>query len=78
MNETAVKIAQITGYSRTFKGLGLMVLGATALLFAYYMKKRWNEPKSFGFYLFIAVGAIILVYGLIVLALRPNWWALPY
>ncbi len=71
-------MAQFTNYSPFFKGPGLIILGIAALLFAYFMKKKWNEPNSFGFYLFIAVGAIILVYGLIILLFRPNWWALPY
>jgi len=67
-------------FSRTtlFKGSALVLLGIFALLFAYYMKKKWNEHNSFGFFLFVGVACFIILFGLYILVISPNWWALPY
>lgn len=78
MSERSVKIIQFMNMSPFFKGVGLVILGALALLFAWYMKKKWKEPKSFGFYLFIALSGFIFLYGLYILIFRPEWWALPF
>ena len=74
----SVKIAEITNYSPVFKGLALIILGALAALFYYYMKKKWKEPASFGFLVFLWLAVFIILYGFFILIFRPNWWALPY
>jgi hypothetical protein len=71
-------IAQITMFSPIFKGLALVLLSCIALLYAYWMKKRFNEQKSAFYYIFIGLAIFILLYGLFILTVRPNWWALPY
>ncbi len=71
-------IAKITNFSPIFKGLGLLILACLALLFAYLMNKKFKEPKTAQYYLFVGLAIFIFLYGLIVLIFRPNWWALPY
>jgi len=73
-----IKIIQFMNLNPIFKGSGLIMLGIAALLFALYMKKEWKEPKSIGFYIFIALSAFILLYGLFILIFRPGFWLLPY
>lgn len=72
------KIAQIVNHSPIFKGTALVVLGILALMFSYFMKKKWNEKKSFGFSLFQGIAIFIVLFGLFILIYRPNWWGLPY
>ncbi|MBI5700964.1 hypothetical protein HZC34_03830 [Candidatus Saganbacteria bacterium] len=73
-----IQIVQFLNFNPIFKGLGLIILGLIALLFAYFMDRKWKEPKSFGFVLFIAIAIFILLFGLYILLFHPNWWALPY
>jgi hypothetical protein len=73
-----IKIIQFMNQNPVFKGSGLIILGMAALLFAMYMKKRWKEPRSIGFYIFIALAVFILLYGLLILILRPQWWLPPH
>ncbi|MBU0572923.1 MAG: hypothetical protein KKH83_00415 [Candidatus Margulisbacteria bacterium] len=69
---------QFTDRSPLFKGSALILLALFALGFAYFVKKKWGEQGSFGYYLFAGVAVLILIYGLYILVVRPNWWALPY
>lgn len=71
-------IAQITCFSPIFKGLGLIVLGVAALLFANYMNKTWKEPKNKGFSVFVGLAVFIILFGLYILLFRPAFWSLPY
>ncbi|OGC18618.1 hypothetical protein A3J90_03155 [candidate division WOR-1 bacterium RIFOXYC2_FULL_37_10] len=73
-----LKITQITNFSHVFKGLSLILLGIFALLFVYYMKQRWQEPKSFKLILFVIIACFIIIYGFFILVFNPNWWMLPY
>lgn len=72
------KIAQITNSSPIFKGLGLVVLASFALLFAYWMDKKYKEPKTFFYFVFIGLAVFILFFGFYILLFKPNWWVLPY
>lgn len=72
-----VKIVQFTE-SALFKGPALIVLGLLALLFAWWMKKKWNEPTSLGYRIFIGLAVFIILFGLYILAFQPQWWKLPY
>ncbi|OGC06433.1 hypothetical protein A2230_04845 [candidate division WOR-1 bacterium RIFOXYA2_FULL_36_21] len=73
-----LKLTEFTNFSHLFKGLGLVILGGIALVFSYYMKKRWNEPLKAKFLIFIFIAFFIIVYGLYILIIKPDWWALPY
>jgi hypothetical protein len=73
-----IAIVQYTCFNPVFKGTGLVIFGLLGILIYLYMKRRWKEPASFGFNLFLATAVFIVIYGLIILVLRPNWWALPY
>jgi len=74
----SVNMAQFTDFSPFFKGPALIILGLLALLFAYYMKRKWKEPASFGYFIFIGLAAFIILFGLYILIFQPQWWKLPY
>ncbi len=74
----AEKIVQFTSFNPFFKGPALIILGLCALLLAYYMKRKWKEPNSFGYFLFIGLAIFIIFFGLYILVFRPLWWKLPY
>jgi hypothetical protein len=78
MDELGIKILMFTNTSPIFKGLSVMIAGIVALLFWYYMKKRWGEPESFGFKVFFWFSVFVILYGLYILIFKPDWWALPY
>ena len=73
-----VSISQFTNFSHLFKGLGMVLLASFALLFAYWMDKKWKDPKTTYYYIFVALAVFILLYGMFILVFRPNWWSLPY
>jgi len=74
----SIKISQFTNFSPFFKGPALIVLGLLALLFAYYMKRRWKEPASAGYWIFVGLAVFIILFGSYILFLQPQWWKLPY
>ena len=78
MNEFGVKIMQTMNMSPIFKGTAVTIIGFMALLFAWWMREKWHEPLKSGFIAFIALSVFIILYGLYVLVIQPNWWALPY
>jgi hypothetical protein len=78
MNEWGIKIVQFTNMSPIFKGLAVIIIGLLALVFAWWMKKRWQEPLQGGFLVFMALAVFILLYGLFILFFQPQWWKLPY
>ena len=78
MNEWAVRFVAYTNMDPTFKGSSVTVVGALALLFAFWMHRRWKEPLKGGFLVFIGVAIFIVLYGLFVLIFQPQWWKLPY
>jgi len=61
-----------------FKGGSVTIVGLTALLFAWWMKKRWQEPVRGGFVVFVGLAAFITLFGLFILLFHPQWWRLPY
>jgi glucan phosphoethanolaminetransferase (alkaline phosphatase superfamily) len=78
MNEWAVSLVSFTGMNPTFKGGSVALVGLLALLFAFWMNRRWKEPLKGGFLVFIGVSVFIVLYGLFVLVFQPQWWKLPY
>jgi hypothetical protein len=78
MEERGANILLFMNTSPVFKGLSVIIAGLIALLFWYYMKKRWGEPDSFGYKAFFYFSVFVVLYGLYILMFRPDWWALPY
>ena len=78
MEDLGTKIIQITSMSPIFKGLLTLIVGMLALLFVWYMKKRKNEPDSIGFRIYTALAIFIVLYGLFILLVQPEWWLPPY
>ena len=78
MSEFNVKLAQVTNFSPIFKGSAVLIIGLLALLFAWWMQKRWKEPLQGGFKVFIGVAVFIVLFGLFILVFQPQWWKLPY
>lgn len=78
MSEWGIKFIQFTNMNPTFKGGSVTIVGLLALLFAYWMHKRWGEPLRNGFLVFIGIAAFIVLYGLFILILQPHWWNPPY
>jgi len=74
VSERYIRILEFTNTNPIFKGIGLIVLGLIALLFAYYMKKKWHEPKTLSFNIFIGLAVFIILYGAFILVFRPAWW----
>ena len=73
-----IRIIEFTNMSTVFKGGATIVVGLTALLFAYWMKIRFNEPASLWYKVFVALAVLIVFYGAYILGMRPEWWKLPY
>ncbi|MFA5034568.1 MAG: hypothetical protein WC500_02145 [Candidatus Margulisiibacteriota bacterium] len=78
MFEWVVDIVQFTNTSPVFKGLGALIVGVVALLFAWWMRKRWQEPLEGGFKVFLGLAIFIILYGLFILVFQPHWWNPPY
>jgi hypothetical protein len=78
MREFGVKVIEFTNMSPVFKGGAVTIAGIIALLFAWWMSKRWKEPVKGGFIVFIALAVFIVLYGLFILIFQPRWWDLPY
>jgi hypothetical protein len=64
--------------SPVFKGVSLMILGAISLLFCWWMVKKWKEPMSWQFKIYIGLSIFITVYGLYILVFQPQWWIPPW
>jgi hypothetical protein len=78
MSDFAVKFIQYTNLSPLFKGASVTAVGLCALLFALWMRWRWQEPLRPGFLVFIGVTLFIILFGLFGLIFQPPWWQLPY
>ncbi len=51
-----------------------MVVGMIALLFSWWMIKKWKEPLTWQFMIFIGLSVFIVLYGLFILIFQPQWW----
>ena len=78
IQEIGTKIIQFTNMNPLFKGVSVTIVGILALLFALWMRRKWGEPLKGGFLVFIGLSIFIVLYGLFILVVRPNWWNLPY
>jgi hypothetical protein len=69
----------IYGYSSAvFKGITVIITGLLALGFCYWMVKRWKEPMTWQFRIFIGLSIFIVLYGLFILLFQPQWWIPPW
>jgi uncharacterized membrane protein HdeD (DUF308 family) len=78
MSQWGIDFIKFTNMSPLFKGSASLAAGLLALLFAFWMHKRWKEPLQWQFLIFIGVAAFIVLFGLFVLVFQPQWWKLPY
>jgi hypothetical membrane protein len=78
MNEGLVRFVSFTNMDPTFKGGSVALVGLLALLFAFWMNRRWKEPLKGGFLVFIGSAVFFVLYGIFVLVFQPQWWKLPY
>ena len=73
-----IKILQFTNMNPIFKGSAIVIVALSAILFALWMRKRFNEPATIFYKLFIGLCIFIMLYGSYILVFRPQWWKLPY
>ena len=78
VSERSIRFQEFLNTSPMFKGLAVMFLGAAALLFSYYLVKKWNEPRTISFYVFVGFAAFVVLYGLFILIFQPAWWIPPW
>ncbi|MFH1826571.1 MAG: hypothetical protein ABH823_04685 [bacterium] len=78
MSEFGTNLMQVMNMSPIFKGGSVLAAGLLALIFAWWMKSKWQEPLKAGFLIFIGFAVFIVLYGLYVLVFQPAWWQLPY
>jgi len=64
--------------SPAFKGITVIIAGLISLGFCYWMVKRWKEPMSWQFRIFIGLSIFIVLYGLFILIFQPQWWIPPW
>lgn len=78
MADFGAQLIQVSNMSPVFKGAAITIVGLLALLFAYWLNKKWQEPLRGGFLVFIGISIFIVLYGLFLLIFQPQWWKLPY
>jgi len=78
MSDFGVKFIEFTNMNPFFKGGSVFLVGILAILFAWWMNKKWQEPLKGGFLVFVGLSVFITLYGLFILVFRPSWWGLPY
>ncbi len=61
-----------------FKGITVIIAGLIGLGFSCWMVKRWREPMSLQFMIFIGLSIFIALYGLFILIFQPQWWIPPW
>ena len=73
-----IKVIQFVNMNPVFKGGATIIVGSLALLFALWVRKRFNEPDTIFYKIFVGTCIFIILYGSYILVFRPNWWLLPY
>ena len=64
--------------SPIFKGITVTISGLVVLGFAYWLYRRWKEPLTWQFKVFIGIAIFYTLYGLFILIFRPQWWIPPW
>jgi len=67
-----------TNTSPVFKGISVTIAGIIALIFCWWMIKKWKEPLTWQFRIFIGLSIFIVLYGLFILIFQPQWWTPPW
>lgn len=67
-----------TNTSPVFKGVAVIIVGLIGLFFSYWMVKRWKEPMSWQFMIFIGLSIFIVLYGSFILIFQPQLWVPPW
>ncbi|MBI5399909.1 hypothetical protein HZB07_04810 [Candidatus Saganbacteria bacterium] len=78
MQDFGDKLIVFMNLDPVFKGSSIIIVSLLSLLFAKWLKARWQEPFKGGFLVFVGIATFTLFYGLFILLIRPHWWALPY
>ena len=71
--ETGIGIIRFMSESPIFKGSSLIVLAIIAFAFA-FLRKEDAQRHGAAYWMFVVVTAIILIYGIFILAVQPQWW----
>ncbi|MCX5751335.1 MAG: hypothetical protein NT099_06690 [Candidatus Saganbacteria bacterium] len=74
--DLGAQIIVITNTSPFFKGIAVIIAGALALWFARSYKA--DKEEDFGRKVFTYLAIFIILYGIFLLVLRPQWWNPPY
>ena len=67
-----------TNTSPLFKGIAVILVGILALIYIWWLIKKWKEPITWQFVIFISLSVFIVLYGLFILVLQPHWWNPPW
>ncbi|OGC04315.1 hypothetical protein A2276_06930 [candidate division WOR-1 bacterium RIFOXYA12_FULL_43_27] len=73
-----IKIIEFTNMNPLFKGGAAVIVGILALLFALWVRRRFLEPDSVFYRIFLGISVFVILYGGYILVVRPQWWRLPY
>ena len=64
--------------SPIFKGISVIIAGLIGLTYSYWLLKRWKEPLSWQFKIFIGLSIFFVLYGAYILIFQPQWWIPPW
>lgn len=78
MEPKATELIVFMNTSPIFKGTSVLIVGIIALLFSWWMIKKWKEPLTWQFMIFIGLSVFIVLYGLFILIFQPQWWIPPW
>jgi hypothetical protein len=78
MEPKGLDIIVLMNTSPVFKGVSVTIIGSLALLYSFWLIKKWKEPLSWQFKIFIGLSLFITLYGLYILIFQPQWWIPPW
>jgi hypothetical membrane protein len=78
MEPKGLAFVMFMNISPVFKGIAVICTGLVGLAFSYWLAKRWKEPMSWQFMIFIGLSIFIILYGAFLLIFQPHWWNPPW
>ncbi|MBU0687172.1 MAG: hypothetical protein KKB81_04915 [Candidatus Margulisbacteria bacterium] len=78
MYELGIRIIEFTNTSPIFKGGATTLVGVIALIFVLLFMRKTKRTWELGQKVFLALAIFIILYGLYILILQPQWWNPPY